>query len=57
MTATIMKKTKNLKTWLGLLKNMGGNFPGRNSPEGGGNFPGGNFPGETIMDGNFPGGN
>ena len=43
MTATIMKKTKNLKTWLGLLKNMGGNFPGRNSPEGGGEFSGWEF--------------
>ena len=32
VTVTIMKKTKNLKTWLGFLKNMGGDFLGRNSP-------------------------
>ena len=31
------KKTKNVKTRVGIFKNMGGNIPG-------GNFPGGNFP-------------
>ena len=35
MTVTIMKKT-NLKTRVGIFKNMGGNIPG-------GNFPGGSF--------------
>ena len=49
MTVTIMKKTKNLKTWMGIFKNMGGNIPG-------GNFMGGNFPGGSLMGGNFPGG-
>ena len=49
MTMTIMKKTKNLKTWMGIFKNMGGNIPG-------GNFLGGNFPGGSFMGGNFPGG-
>ena len=44
-----MKKTKNLKTWMGIFKNMGGNIPG-------GNFMGGNFPGGSLMGGNFPGG-
>ena len=44
-----MKKTKNLKTWMGIFKNMGGNIPG-------GNFMGGNFPGGSLMSGNFPGG-
>ena len=48
MTVTIMKKTKNLKTWMGIFKNMGGNIPG-------GNFMGGNFPGGSLMGGNFPG--
>ena len=33
MTMTMMKKTKNLKTRLGIFKNMGGNIPG-------GHFPG-----------------
>ena len=47
MTMTMMKKTKNLKTRLGIFKNMGGNIPGGNFL--GGNFLGGNFPG-----GNFP---
>ena len=54
MTVTIMKKTKNLKTWVGMFKNMGGNIPGGNFL--GGNFPVGNFPGGTLMGGNFPGG-
>ena len=27
MTVTKMKKTKNLKTRVGIFKNMGGNFP------------------------------
>ena len=44
-----MKKTKNLKTWMGIFKIMGGNIPG-------GNFMGGNFPGGSLMGGNFPGG-
>ena len=49
------KKTKNLKTRVGIFKNMcrnflGGNFLGRN-------FLGRNFPGRSIMDGNFSGGN
>ena len=38
MTVTIMKKKKNLKTRVGIFKNMGGNILG-------GNFPDGNFPG------------
>ena len=38
------EKTKNLKTRVGVFKNMVGNIPG-------GNFLGGNFPGR-----NFPGG-
>ena len=54
MTVTIMKKTKNLKTRVGIFKNMGGNIPGGNFL--GGNFPGGNFPGGSLMGGNFPGG-
>ena len=54
MTVTIMKKTKNLKTWVGMFKNMSGNIPGGNFL--GGNFPVGNFPGGTLMGGNFPGG-
>ena len=51
MTVTIMKKTKNLKTWMGIFKNMGGNIPGGNFPGGslmGGNFPGGSFP-DTVI--------
>ena len=35
------EKTKNLKTRLGIFKNMGGNFPGRNIP--GGSLMGGDF--------------
>ena len=53
MTVTIMKKT-NLKTRVGIFKNMGGNIPGGNFL--GGNFPGGNFPRRSLMGGNFPGG-
>ena len=52
MTVTIMKKTKNLKTRVGMFKNMGGNIPGGNFL--GADFPGGNFPWGTLMDGNFP---
>ena len=48
MTVTIMKKTKKLKTRVGIFKNMGGSFLG-------GNFPVGNFPGGSLMGGNFPG--
>ena len=54
MTVTMMKKTKNLKTRLGIFKNMGGNIPGGNFL--GGNFLGGNFPGGSLMGGNCPGG-
>ena len=43
MTVAIMKKTKNLKTWVGIFKNMDGNIPGGNFM--GGNIPGGNFQG------------
>ena len=49
MMVTIMKETKNVKTRVGIFKNMGGNIPG-------GNFLGGNFPGESVMGGNFTGG-
>ena len=41
MTVAIMKKTKNLKTRVGIFKNMGGNIPG-------GNFPGRSFPDTKI---------
>ena len=54
MTVTIIKNTENLKTQVGIFKNMGGNIPGGNFL--GGNFPGGNFPGGNLMGGNFPGG-
>ena len=48
------EKTKNLKTRVGMFKNMGGNIPGGNFPGGsllGGNFPGGSFPdtGKTTV--------
>ena len=46
MMVTIMKKTKNLKTRVGIFKNMGGNIPGGNFL--GGNFPGGSFPDTKI---------
>ena len=52
MTVTIIKNTKNLKTQVGIFKNMGGNFPGGNFPGGnlmGGNFPGGSFPNTQIL--------
>ena len=42
------EKTENLKTQVGMFKNMGGNIPG-------GNFLGGNFLGGSLMGGNFPG--
>ena len=48
MMVTIMKKTKNLKTQVGIFKNMDGNIPGRNFL--GENFPGGNFPGGSFPD-------
>ena len=51
MTMTMMKKTKNLKTRLGIFKNMGGNIPGGNFL--GGNFPGGNFPSGSFPDSVF----
>ena len=38
------EKTKNLKTGVGMFRNMGGNIRG------------GNFPGESLMGGNFLGG-
>ena len=56
MTVTIMKKKqKNLKIWVGIFKNMGGNIPGGNFL--GGNFLGGNFSGGSLMGANFLGGN
>ena len=52
---TVMKKQKNLKTRVGIFKNMGGNIPGGNFL--GGNFPGRNSPrGGGLMRGSFPGG-
>ena len=47
------EKTENLKTQVGMFKNMGGNIPSGNFL--GGNFPGGNFLGGSLMGGNFPG--
>ena len=47
------EKTENLKTQVGMFKNMGGNIPGGDFL--GGNFPGGNFLGGSLMGGNFPG--
>ena len=41
MTMSIMKKTKNLKTRVGIFKSKSGNIPG-------GNFPGGSFP-DTVF--------
>ena len=38
MLVTIMKKTKKLKTRVGMFQNMGGNIPG-------GNFLGGKYSG------------
>ena len=49
-----MKKTKIVKTRVGIFKNMGENIPGGNFL--GGNFLGRNFPGGSLMGGNFPGG-
>ena len=51
MTVTIMKKTKNLKTRVGIFKNMGGNVPSGNFL--GWNFPGGNFSGGVWWVGIF----
>ena len=48
------EKTKNLKTQVGMFKNMDGNISGGNFL--GGNFPDENFPGGSLMGGNFPGG-
>ena len=47
-----MKKTKKLKTWVGIFKNMGGNIPGGNFL--GEKFRGWNFPGVSLMGGSFP---
>ena len=47
-------KTKNLKNWVGMFKNMGRNISGGNFL--GGNFPGGIFQGGSLLGGNFPGG-
>ena len=53
MTATIMKKKKkNLKTPVGMFKNMGGNIRGGNFL--GRNFQGGSLMGENFPDGSFP---
>ena len=49
MTVTIMKKTKYVKTQVGIFKNMSGNIPG-------GNFPGVNSSGGSLIGGNLPGG-
>ena len=54
MTVTIMKKTKDLKTRVGIFKSKSGNIPGGNFLVG--DFPGGNFPGGSLMGVNFPGG-
>ena len=43
MKMTIMKKAKNLKTRVGISKNMGGIIPG-------GNFLGKSFPGGSFRD-------
>ena len=51
VAVTIMKKTKNLKTRVGMFKNMVGNIPGGNFL--GGNFPGGNFPSGSFPDSVF----
>ena len=40
------EKTKNLKTRVGMFKNMGGNISGGSFL--GGNFPGGSFP-DTVI--------
>ena len=42
---------KNLKTWVGIFKKMGGNVLGGNFL--GGNFPGVNFPRGSLMGENF----
>ena len=50
MTVAIMKKTKNLKTRVGIfqVKSPGGKFPGGSLM--GANFPGGSFPGTIFID-------
>ena len=40
-----INKQKKLKTWVGIFKNMGGNFPSGNCL--GVNFPGGIYQGEV----------
>ena len=55
MTVTIMKKTKDLKTRVGMFKNKGENIPAGNFL--GGNLPGGSFPKGSLMGGNFSGRN
>ena len=45
----------DLKTWVGMFKNMVGSIPGGNLLSG--NFPSGNLPGRSLMGGSFPGGN
>ena len=44
ITVTTMKKKQKKKLWVGILKNMGGNFLGRN-------FPCGSFP-DAIFNNN-----
>ena len=48
MTVSIMKKTKNLKTRMGIFKSKSGNIPG-------GNFLVGDFPGWKFSTGEFDG--
>ena len=52
MTVTIIKNTENLKTQVGIFKNMGGNIPGGNFL--GGNSPRGSLIGENFWGGSFP---
>ena len=44
MITVTNEKTKKLKTWVGIFKNMDGNIPG-------GNFPGGEFDGWEFSGG------
>ena len=46
-------KEKKLKTWVGIFKNMGRNFPAQNFL--GGNFRSRNSPGRELIGGKFPG--
>ena len=46
-------KEKNFKTWVGIFKNMGRNFPARNFL--GGNFRSRNSPGGKLIGWNFSG--